>query len=131
MIMDKKEMAKRGLRNATDQQNVPSPEFKKLYVNNVIIGASNWDMNLTFGEIIGLDEKGVPVVEQKVKLNMSKEFLKAVANLLAVNVAVYEERFGEIKFIDIENMPEVTANVTPPAKAKPTKASANGRRRRS
>src|SRR5262245_46457594 len=103
--MTKEEMNAKGLGLSVTQHNIPSPEFKKLYVNNVLLSASNWDMSLTFGEIIGIDEKGLSVVEQKVKLNLSKEFMKALSNLLSANLEKYEKAFGEIQFIDIDEMP--------------------------
>lgn len=119
--MNKEEMSNKGLRRSTDQTNIPSPEFKKLYVNNVLLAASNFDMNLTFGEIIGISKDGTPVVEQKVKLNMSKEFMKALGNLLAENIRLFEEDFGEIQFINIENMPNIEIDLTP-SKGKSKKA---------
>lgn len=87
-----------GLKRVKDQDMYKSENFIKIYANNVQMGISMWDMHLTFGEIV--DEKdGRPQVEQKVKVNMSKEFLKALCNLMTVNIARFEERNGPIQII--------------------------------
>ncbi len=98
MELTELEAKKLGLRNAADQQNVRADNFVKVYANNVIIGATNWDMSITFGEILGLGENGQPVVEQKVKVNLTREFMKAFSNLLAANVQAYEDKFGDVDF---------------------------------
>lgn len=103
--MNKEEAKKLGLKSYDDQDNQPGPNFTKIYANNVGLGASNWDMNLTFGEIVGQHPDGKPMVEQKVKINMSKEFMKALSNLLSKNLEAYEQRFGEIKLIKVEDEP--------------------------
>lgn len=96
--LNETEAKKLGLRNSKDQHNALSENFVKIYANNVGIGASNWDVSITFGEILGLADDGQPVVEQKVKVNMTREFMKALSNLLVQNVKAYEEQFGEIDF---------------------------------
>lgn len=87
-----------GLRNYGTQTNIPSENFTKIYTNNVGVSATNWDTSLIFGEIMGLGPDGEPVVEQKVKVNMTREFMKALSNLLAANVKAFEEKYGEITF---------------------------------
>src|SRR5258706_10415603 len=103
--MEENEMQKLGLRKAVDQQIVQSENFVKVYANNVTLSASNWDMSLSFGEIIGLSEDGNPIVEQKVKVNMTREFIKALYNLLGVNIGAFEKQFGEIGFVNIDEIP--------------------------
>lgn len=68
--------------------------FIKIYSNNVTVGVSKWDINLVFGEIIGLNDEGVPIVEQSVKVNMTREFAKAVCALIKNNIEHYEKTFG-------------------------------------
>ncbi|MEO6050163.1 MAG: DUF3467 domain-containing protein [Pyrinomonadaceae bacterium] len=92
------EAKKLGLRNYGSQTNIPSEHFVKIYTNNVGVSATNWDTSLIFGEIMGLDQDGEPVVEQKVKVNMTREFMKALSNLLTANVKAFEEKYGEISF---------------------------------
>lgn len=103
--MEKEKIEQLGLRNKADQHNAKSEAFVKVYANNVMLSASNWDMSLVFGEIIGLAEDGMPVVEQKVKVNMTREFIKALRNLLTVNLDLYEKHFGEIGFVNMDDMP--------------------------
>ncbi len=105
--MEENEMQKLGLRKAVDQQIVQSENFVKVYANNVTLSASNWDMSLSFGEIIGLSEDGNPIVEQKVKVNMTREFIKALYNLLGVNIGAFEKQFGEIGFVNIDEIPKL------------------------
>ncbi|MGD9562557.1 MAG: DUF3467 domain-containing protein [Pyrinomonadaceae bacterium] len=104
--MNKEEAKELGLKSYDEQDNRPGDNFIKIYANNVGLGVSNWDMSLTFGEIVGTNDKGQPIVEQKVKVNMSKEFVKALTNLLHANMLAYEKKFGEIKMINVEDMPE-------------------------
>lgn len=97
--MERKEILEMGLRPNKEQITQRSDQYLKIYANSVNMGVSLWDINLTFGEIVG-EEDGQPVVEQKVKVNMSKEFAKAVLNLLKLNIGQYEEQFGEIQLIN-------------------------------
>ncbi len=98
--MEKQERLELGLRNSAEQQSEKSENFIKIYANNVVMGLSLWDINLTFGEIVDSTQEGEPIVEQKVKINMAKEFAKALSNLLSANIAVYEQQYGEIKLIN-------------------------------
>lgn len=98
--MEKEERLELGLRNSAEQQSEKSENFIKIYANNVVMGLSLWDINLTFGEIVDSTQEGEPIVEQKVKINMAKEFAKALSNLLSANIAVYEQQYGEIKLIN-------------------------------
>lgn len=103
--MKKGEAKKLGLRDASSQKNFPSDTFTKIYANNVGLVATNWDMSLIFGEIMGVNSDGLPVVEQKVKVNMSREFIKALRNLITTHISEYEKRFGEIEMVDISDKP--------------------------
>ncbi len=121
--MDENEVRALGLRKASDQENIKSDGFVKIYANNVGISASNWEMSLTFGEIIGTNDEGHPVVEQKVKVNMTREFVKAVSNLLATNIKAYEEKYGEVSF---DSMLAIADQMTASAKAKKASVSKKG-----
>lgn len=113
--MEENEMQKLGLRKSGNQQNVESENFVKIYSNNVTLGASNWDMSLVFGEIAGVSEEGTPLVEQKVKVSMTREFAKALCNLLTINIQEFEKRFGEIGFVNIDGV-STLQNVGPMTK---------------
>jgi hypothetical protein len=81
--------------NAEDQERVRGDEFFSIYANNIALGFSSWDTWLTFGEIVGVKD-GKPVIEEIVKISMTREFFKTLSQVLAVNIAAYEEQFGEI-----------------------------------
>lgn len=115
MALNSEEAKKLGLKNTQDQVNIQSPTFIKVYTNNVLFGATNWDTHLVFGEILGLDGNGKAVVEQKVKVNMTREFMKALSNLLTQNIKEYEEKFGEISF---DNLAIITDDLQASAQAK-------------
>jgi Protein of unknown function (DUF3467) len=55
-----------------------------------------------FGEILGVLEGDVHTVEEAVHITMSHQFAKAVLDVLAKNIAAYEQQFGEIKIVDID-----------------------------
>jgi hypothetical protein len=123
MELTEQEAKKMGLRNAADQTNIKSDNFVKIYANNVGIGATNWDMGIVFGEILGIGDEGKPVVEQKVKINMTREFMKALSNLLSANIRAYEEKFGEISLENLFAITEELESKTTVARL-PTKKSA-------
>jgi hypothetical protein len=70
---------------------------------------------------MGIDEKGLPIVEQKVKVNMTREFMKALSNLLATNVQEYEAKFGEISF---DKLFQITEDIEAKNKAGKPKSAA-------
>ncbi|MGB7201471.1 MAG: DUF3467 domain-containing protein [Pyrinomonadaceae bacterium] len=122
MKLTEQEAKKLGLRSYRTQTNISGDNFVKIYTNNVGFGATNWDTSLIFGEIMGLDENGNPVVEQKVKVNMTREFMKALSNLLATNVKEYEEKFGEISFEKMFQITEALEAGNKPKRAAKKKA---------
>jgi Protein of unknown function (DUF3467) len=96
--MENKNLSELGLREQNSQISNKGDGFTKIYANNIEMNVTHWDMSLIFGEIVG-EEGDKPIVEQKVKVNMSKEFTKALLNLLTVNIAAYEKQYGEITVI--------------------------------
>jgi len=74
---------------------IRSPEFKLVYVNNVSLHATEWDVHLTFGELYK-DIFGKEVLEQRVVLSMSPQMAKAVAVTVWNGVTNYEAQMGEI-----------------------------------
>jgi len=121
--MKQEEILELGLRQSGNQITERSDNYMKIYSNSVQMAVSVWDMNLVFGEIIG-DENGTPIVEHKVKVNMSKEFAKAVLNLLKTNIAEYEANFGEIKLMN-----RLNAELKASAAKKPTPRKATARKK--
>ena len=101
---------------------VDSPNFVKIYSNNIQMTITLWDMSLMFGEI-GETKDGKVTIEQKVKVNLSKEMTKALSNLLNRNLAAYESQFGEIKMLSTETFEKMVegAGVGKSEILKPTK----------
>jgi len=96
---------------------IRSPDFKLVYVNNVSLHASVWDMHLTFGELYR-DLSGKEVLEQKVTLAFSLQMAKALAAIVGNGVANYESQVGEIK------MPEEMHITAQPPQQRPAEPSA-------
>lgn len=79
-----------------DQVRVRTERYRQLYANNMQVGFSTWDLGITFGEIIG-EQDGKPVVEETVKILMTREIAKILGNILLKHIEVFEAQFGEIK----------------------------------
>lgn len=76
-----------------DLASVPktqSPEFRTVYVNNVMAGMGPWDIQMLFGRIS--ENK----IEQQVNVVISPQWAKALASVLARVVNDYEAQFGTI-----------------------------------
>ncbi len=65
------------------------------YSNNVTTLMTIWDFKLTFGEIKEATQDKL-VVWNKASVFMSPQHAKAVSELLAKQIALYEEKFGGI-----------------------------------
>ena len=85
---------------ATDIKPIAAPNMVSVYANNANVGFSNWDMWLTFGEIMG-EEGGQLVVAQKARVVMSLQHAKAFIDLVNTNLAAFEKQFGEIKILSV------------------------------
>jgi hypothetical protein len=94
--MSEKKEAPSWVAKAADQNRVPSVDFARIYANNFAMGMSNWDLSLTFGEIVG-EKDGQAVIEEKVKVTMALAHAKAMLHLLGEHIANYEKVMGEIK----------------------------------
>src|SRR5437016_915601 len=75
---------------------VRSEDFFTIYANNVALVFSTWDLSVILGEILG-ESDGKPVVEETLKISMTREFAKVFSQILSTNIAAYEKQFGEIK----------------------------------
>jgi hypothetical protein len=80
-----------------EQATKQSADFVNVYANNVHLSASMFDFSLTFGEVTEEKRGEQNVVNQKVRIILSKEMTKVLMMLLSENVKAYENEFGEIK----------------------------------
>src|SRR5271157_1489272 len=79
-----------------EQTNIKLPDFRSVYANNTAFNVSTFDFSMTFGEIVGLLD-GRLTVEQHTKVTMSPLHVKVSLQVLAQQVAQFEQQFGEIK----------------------------------
>ena len=70
-------------------------EAPTIYVNNVEIRATEWDIHLSMGEVTRRSE-GEMRVKELVKIYMSPQHAKVFARVLTNQVARYEEAVGTI-----------------------------------
>ncbi|MBV9241988.1 MAG: DUF3467 domain-containing protein [Acidobacteria bacterium] len=96
--MTSEEVKALGLKKQDVYDTQKGPSFIRVYANNVQMGITMWDMSLSFGEIVGIENER-PQIEQKVKINMPAGFVKALSNLLAHNLAEFERKHGEIQML--------------------------------
>ncbi len=96
-----------------------SSDYMNVYANNVHMAMSLFDASLIFGEIVGEEVDGKNVVNQKVRIILSKEMTKVLAELLVRNVRAYEAQFGEIVVPQPQPKPKPT--LASAAKAKKSK----------
>ena len=86
---------------STDQIRVRTERFRQLYANNMQVGFSSWDLAITFGEITG-EQDGKPVIEETVRVIMTREIAKVLSTILKNHIDVYEQHVGELKLPVIE-----------------------------
>lgn len=72
-------------------QTVRSENFRSVYVNHAIGGATNWDVHLTFSALVE-QEPSKPVIEEQIMVMMTCEFAKALADTLAATISAYENK---------------------------------------
>ena len=83
---------------AVGMRFVKAPTFNFCYANNAQVTVSNWDFSITFGEGIGTDESGAAMIEQRVRVSMSPQHMKALVHILRNNLESYERMFGEVRW---------------------------------
>lgn len=79
------------------QERRQAEDYFTVYANNLAISFTTWDMALIFGEIVGLNPEGKPMIEEIGKVIMTREFAKLVAQILSLNIVAYEKKFGPIE----------------------------------
>ena len=71
-------------------------DYHSTYTNNAIFEMSAFDVNITFGEIIGSEDNRL-IVEQHVKVIMSPLHAKLLFRALGSTLQQYEATFGPIR----------------------------------
>lgn len=99
---------------STDQIRVRTERFRQLYANNMQVGFSSWDLAITFGEITG-EQDGKPVIEETVRVIMTREIAKVLSTILKNHIDIYEEHFGELKLpvVETTEAPETEGESVP------------------
>jgi flagellar protein FlaG len=72
-----------------------SENYRDSYSNSVQVRVNVWDFFLVFGTLVPIDER--VEVRNFQGVYLSPQQAKALATILAQNVANYEQTFGEIK----------------------------------
>jgi Protein of unknown function (DUF3467) len=101
IMADEPELSEHLLAKAQDQKRKRSERFISDYANNVSVSISSWDMNITFGRVIGNNE-----IEETIEVIVSKEMAKALTMIMASHLKNYETQFGEIKIADLATLQE-------------------------
>jgi hypothetical protein len=89
------------LASSKDQLRMRTERFRTAYTNNVALTFSTFDVSFLFGEIIG-EKDGEPVIEEFLKINMSRELAKAITILLRRHLSAWEKQFGEIRIPNLD-----------------------------
>ncbi len=109
-------LPKSAFAKATDQVRIRSDRFQQIYANNMTMSLNTWDVAITFGQIAG-EQEGKTVIEETVKISMTREIAKVLAQLLNNHIAIFEDRFWEIKLPVVEPS---AAEAEAEAETKPT-----------
>lgn len=72
------------------------PNFQSLYINNVQMNVSFFDVKLLMGEVTAASEEGVKVTD-KVAIMMSPEHAASLHSLLGSQLDLYRKSFGPIR----------------------------------
>jgi len=92
----KEGLPKSAFAKSSDQIRTRSEGFLQIYANNMVIGLNTWDLAITFGHIVG-EQEGKSIIEETVKISMTREIAKVLAQLLNNHIAIFEGKFWEIK----------------------------------
>lgn len=79
-------------------------DFKTIYANNVNIGLSPWDIQMTFGRITSAN-----TIEHHVLVVISPQWAKALSSVLQKVVHDYEAKFGQVNIPDQILIPQLAA----------------------
>lgn len=70
-------------------------DYRRVYANSARISATPWDIQITFGQVIGA-EKGSPTVLDSMTAILSPPQAKAFGELLRKIMDDYEAQFGPV-----------------------------------
>jgi hypothetical protein len=84
----------------SNQIRVQSEDFFSYYANSIAVNMSMWDVRFIFGEHVG-EQDGKAVIEESVRILLTREMAKALNKLLTEQLAAYEKKFGVIKIPDL------------------------------
>jgi hypothetical protein len=101
-------LPKSAFAKASDQIRIRSDRFQQIYSNNMTLSLNTWDVAITFGELTG-EREGKTVIEETVKISMTREMAKILAALLNNHIAIFEKNFWEIKLPVAEPAEATTA----------------------
>jgi hypothetical protein len=95
----------------SDQTRVRGEDYFSYYANSIAVNISQWDIALMFGEVVG-EQDGKTVIEEIVKILISREAAKVLNKILTDQITIYEKKFGVIKVPDMSKLaePEQRAN---------------------
>src|SRR6266498_727782 len=88
------------LTKTSNQIRVQSEDFFIYYANSIAVNMSMWDVRFVFGEHVG-EQDGKAVVEESVRIILTREIAKVLHRLLTDQLAAYEKHFGVIKIPDL------------------------------
>ena len=71
-----------------------SPDFRSLYVSNARGNMTKWEVHITLG-VVEEVEPGNPRVVETVRLLMTKDFARALSDMLGETAEVYERVHGK------------------------------------
>jgi flagellar protein FlaG len=86
-----------------------APDYRESYANSVQVRVSVWDFQLVFG--LAMSESPDQVtIRNRDAVYLSPQQAKALLNLLAHNVAQYEQAFGTLALEPQHNFPPGPVN---------------------
>jgi hypothetical protein len=80
-------------------------DFDSRYANSVQLKVTSWDIQFIFGKIVSLDETKM-VIENELAVYISPQTAKSLLKVLTGVVQQYEDKIGEIKYGEQEEIPD-------------------------
>lgn len=79
---------------------IRAENFVRFYANNIQVNFTQWDMRITFGQIVD-DPNGKLMIEEQASVVMSLQHAKAAIHILAQSFAEFENRVGKIPLVQL------------------------------
>ena len=80
---------------AAPLKQVQGTNYRSVYSNSIKIPISQWDIGLTFGQIMEI-EGGGSAVQDEITIKMSPQYFKVFVDAMITSLAQWEKVFGEI-----------------------------------